>query len=208
MRTQLLVLSVAVLLGLLPALAHAHPYGTKFHSMRNELRVTPEGVEAVVVLEVPTQVVLRQYKQRYAEAEIAPEDADRDFLAWQCDRLGEGLRLSVNGEPAEGSWVPADHPSNGRGGERFFVYLMRFAFDAAPALGERIELALDNGSLPRARMYYSGFAEAGEPWAVVSNSARDLIGEKADAKEVDDDPDAWTREEAARRLEAVFARTH
>ena len=206
MRAPLFGLLFVVLSQLVPAIADAHPYGTKFHSMRHEIRVSADGLEAVVILEVPTPVVLRQYQKRYGEAEVTPEDADKDFLAWQCGRLGEGLALAVNGEPAVGQWVPADHPSNGRGGERFFVYLMSFSFDHPPALGDRIDVTLPNASLPKAKTYYSGFADAGAPWLVAENSARDLIGDRADAKEVDDDPDAWTRDEAARTLKVVFTR--
>lgn len=184
--------------------AWAHPYGTKFHSMRHELRMGEQGLEAVVILEVPTPVVLRTYQKRYAEAEISNEDAERDFLAWWCERLGQGLTLTIDGQPASGRWVQADHPSNGRGGEKFFVYLLSFQLDAQPSAGERVEVVLDNRSLPKAKMYYSSFAEASSGWSVASNSARDLIGDKADAAEVSEDPEAWTRDEAARALTVVF----
>ncbi len=186
--------------------AWAHPYGTKFHSMRHELRMGDEGLEAVVILEVPTPVVLRTYQKRYAEAEISTEDAEKDFLDWWCGRLGQGLQISLDGQPAAGSWKPADHPSNGRGGEKFFVYLLSFDFEAQPSLGQRVEVGLDNASLPKAKMYYSSFAEASGAWRVASNSARDLIGEKADAAEVSEDPAAWTRDEEARTLKVVFER--
>lgn len=200
-------LITALLLSLLLASpAAAHPFGTKFHSMRHELRMGEQGLEVVVILEVPTPVVLRAYQSRYAEAEISTEDAERDFLGWWCERLGEGLALSVDGQPAAGSWVPADHPSNGRGAEQFFVYLLSFRFEGPPPAGERVLVALDNASLPKAKMYYSSFAEASGGWRVASNSARDLIGAKADAAEVSEDPTAWTRDQAARSLKVVFER--
>jgi hypothetical protein len=191
---------------LLAAPVSAHPFGTKFHSMRHELRMGEQGLEVVVILEVPTQVVLRAYQSRYAEAEISTEDAERDFLAWWCERLGQGLQLTVDGQPAAGRWVQADHPSNGRGGEQFFVYLLSYELQQQPAPGGRVEVGLVNASLPKAKMYYSSFAEASGGWRVVANSARDLIGAKADAAEVSDDPDAWTRDEGARSLAVVFER--
>jgi len=174
--------------------------------MRSELRITGAGIEAVVTLEVPTPVVLRSYQQRYAEVEQTPEDLDRDFFQFQCERLGQGLSLALDGAPVEGAWVPVDHPSNGLGGELFFVYLMRFEPAQPPQLGAAATLTLRNESLPKARMYLSGYAEAGLPWAVASNSARDLIGQRADEKDVGDDPDAWTRDEQARVLEVSFTR--
>jgi hypothetical protein len=186
--------------------AMAHPFGTKFHSMRHELRMGDQGLEAVVILEVPTPVVLRTYQQRYDDAGITTEEAERDFMAWWCGRLGEGLSLKVDGQPAAGAWRPADHPSNGRGAENFFVYLLSFEFEQPPTLGQRVEVRVDNTSLPRAKMYYSSFAEASGAWRIASNSARDLIGEKADAEEVSEDPAAWTRDEAARSLKVVFER--
>ncbi len=187
-----------------PALAH--PFGTKFHSMRHELRMGEQGLEAVVILEVPTPVVLRTYQDRYAEAEISTEDAERDFLDWWCGRLAEGLALQVDGQPVQGHWKKAEHPSNGRGAENFFVYLLQFDFEQAPPLGERVEVQLSNTSLPKAKMYYSSFAEASGAWRVADNSARALIGEKADAAEVSQDPSAWTRDEAARSLKVIFER--
>ena len=186
--------------------ASAHPFGTKFYSMRHELRVGDTGLEAVVVLEVPTPVVLRAYQSRYADAEISTQDAERDFLAWWCSRLAQGMALKVNGEPAPGQWVQADHPSNGLGGEKFFVYLLSFQADGALELGSRVELELDNASMPKARMYYSSFADASGGWRVAENSARDLIGDKADTEEVSEDRAAWTRDERARQLKVVFER--
>ncbi len=197
----------ALLLSLLVAgPAAAHPFGTKFHSMRHELRMGEQGLEAVVILEVPTQVVLRIYQSRYAEAEISTQDAEADFLAWWCARLGEGLALTVDGQPAPGRWEAADHPSNGRGAEKFFVYLLSFRFEGPVPSGTQVEVGLSNASLPKAKMYYSSFAEASGAWRVDSNSARDLIGDRADAAEVSEDPTAWTRDEAARSLKVVFAR--
>ncbi len=199
-------LALLMLSLLVAAPASAHPFGTKFHSMRHELRMTDEGLEAVVVLEVPTPVVLRTYQKRYADAPVTTEEAEADFLAWWIGRLAEGLELTVNGEPAEGAWVKADHPSNGRGAEQFFVYLLSFSFEAQPEPGAELRVGLINASLPKAKMYYSSFAEAAGGWSVASNSARDLIGAKADVAEVSEDPDAWTRDEAARSLEVVFSR--
>jgi hypothetical protein len=106
-------------------------------------------------------------------------------------------------------WAPGAGPRSDRGrpaGERFFVYLLRFAFDAQPQHDRRVEVGLDNASMPKAKMYYSSFAEAGAPWSVASNSARELLGEKADAAEVSEDPAAWTRDEGARTLRVVFER--
>ncbi len=203
MSRALVPLLLALLLG--PE-AWAHPYGSKFHSMRHELRLGERDVEAVVVLEVPTQVVLRAYQKRYSHAEISTEDAERDFLSWWCGRLTEGLSLTVDGQPAKGRWQQADHPSNGRGGEEFFVYIVRFAFDEAPAQDRAVELVLDNASLPKARTYFSAYAQADAPWRVATNSARELIGGKADVEEVSEDPAAWTQDEAARSLRVVFER--
>jgi len=199
-------ISLALLSLLVAAPAAAHPFGTKFHSMRHELRLGEEGLEAVVVLEVPTPVVLRTYQKRYAEQEITTAEAEQDFMAWWCGRLGEGLQLTVDGQPAAGTWKPADHPSNGRGAEKFFVYLLSFEFEVQPTLGSAVEVGLINASLPKAKMYYSSFAEASGTWRVGSNSARDLLGDKADEAEVSEDPDAWTRDEGARSLKVVFER--
>lgn len=205
--------AVATLLLLLTlGVANAHPNEFSAYSMRSLVRMSENGLHAMVLLEVPINDVMNEFRERLIETEqvdpgnIEQEDID-EFNRLQWERLAAGLQIKINGETPEGAWEPVDTPINGKANAGFFVYMLWFKPDQPDKeWGAKITVEIDNQGYKDLQMYLSGYADSREPWQVTENSAQKLLGEGALVQEANVDPKAWTMDEAMRHLRVVYTR--
>jgi hypothetical protein len=204
-RQFLALVLAAILAGALPALAH--PFGSDYFSLRTALRLTPAGLECVVVAEVPAQLVLNAFVRELGVRETYPDAEVERFMGRYFERLGSGLTLRVAGQALAGRWARLDDPKNGKMGEGFFVFMVRFIPDEPPALdAATLEVTVENDAWSDEKVLYSGSAEAHPPWRVRSSTAEELLGEIPEDVDYNTCYECWTDEEALRDLDVVFAR--
>lgn len=200
------VLACALLFGgmlaaspLLTRSAIAHPFETDLYSLRTMVKIADSGqMTALVVLEVPMQVVLGGLDVQEGDSQRKQQKALEDWNTSTWDKMAEGLTLTVDGEPVKGTWRPIEHPTNGKGAEGFFVYLV--GFDLQQELPkEGYVLRIENRSYPDKPMVYSGSATAQGPWELVRDSSRDALGDQVDTPL--SNPGRWSKDPAMRDIE-------
>ena len=210
-------LSLALLLCIaLPASLAAHLFWPTFHSAKSALAIDQErGLQAVVVIEVPTFELLASFKEHYAALDLMAEieagrfdELETKFRDVQLERFAGALALEVNGRSAAGKWRPVDTPINGKGTEGFFVYMLEFAFDRPPELGQRVEVRLRNRALSEAQVVMANLAEAEDGWRVVESSIPPPAEypELPEGAEYSEELGLWSIDEAKRDLRVVFVR--
>jgi hypothetical protein len=203
LRAALLALLLAGL-GAIPAAAH--PFDRDFYSMRTGVRLAAGGLEAIVVVEIPTPKIMMEFVRKYGYKSDYTQAEMDEFTRYQFDRLGPLLHLTVDGREVEGRWEPVDDPRNGKGGEGFFVVMVEFRPSRALDLPRRVEVAVTNDAFEGEPMYYSGYAEAGEGWVLLHCSAEELVGDLDSSVDFQTELDAWTDDPALRTVAARFER--
>lgn len=194
------------MLALLSALALAHPMASTDRSLRTAMRLTPEALEVVVVLEVPIDNVRADVEAwRKAEPEGDAVAFRERYTQGYFDTLGETTTVTVDGVAVDAAFAPLDSPINGRGLEGFFTFVVQASLP--PPSGERATVRVHLGGYPDAsELWLSGLARAEAPWTVGSSSAEQVLGQPVTAEGVGRDPALWTRDPAMRSLEVVWTR--
>jgi hypothetical protein len=212
------VIALAVVLGAaFPAILSAHLFWPTFHSAKSALSVDAEkGLQAAVVIEVPTFELLASFKQHYADLDLLKEieagrfdELETEFRDVQFERFAKELTLSIDGKPVPGRWKPVDTPINGKGTEGFFVYMLEFAYSAPPKLGDRIAVRLENKVFPEAQVVMANVAEAGAGWRVAESSIpppEEYPQLPEGAEYAQEDLAIWSIDPVKRDLKVVFTR--
>ena len=202
-------------LGLIPLLAaavwttpaaQAHPFAATEYSLRTAFKASDEGLVAFVVLEIPIPVVMKGIGVT-KEDDLATKKrkvAKYNQSIWSD--MAAGLSLTIDGEEVEGEWLAIEHELNGKAAEGFFVYMVGYAFREPEDLvaKDRYTVSVVNTGWSSVPMWYSGSAVALAPWQVDANTARDVLGEKAERKLTD--PDRWTRDDKIRHMVVAVSR--
>lgn len=205
---------LALLLGLgIAGVAEAHPMSRDQWSLRTAVQLVADKLDAVVVLEVPFDVVAKALKPGLdaarAQGQAAPAAADaviQGYAKQHFDTLARHLTLTVDGKPVPGTWRPSANRLNGKGAVEggFFLYIVEFAPAGTPKLDDDVTLVVDDKAYPDAPMVYSAMVVAGTGWKVVSNSAAKLLPTRPYDLNA---PDFWVSDPSLRRVEARFQRT-
>ncbi len=195
--------------------AAAHFFWPTFHSAKSAISLDEEGLEAVVVLEVPTIELVADFKEFYADVDLLAEIEAGGFEALEdkyrdarLESFAKELILEIDGRSPAGSWRPVDTPINGKGTEGFFVYMLEFAFAEAPELAERVRVRVLNKAFPDLEVVMANVAEAGGAWEVAESSIppREELPDLPPGAMVDEELGLWTMDPAKRDLQVVFVR--
>lgn len=209
---------VALLLGLaastliVSAVASAHPMSRSDYSVRSAIQLDGDQLEAVVVMEVPFDVVAGELRQDMETARAAKNPSHQAqavldaYSRRHWDAMGGGLRVRVNGEVVPGTWGPKDNRLNGKGAVTggFFLYMVEFTPAAPLKLAGDVSVVIENHGYADKPMVYSAMVVAGKGWRVSLDSSRFAL---PNAPYNVDDARFWTRDLSLRRLEARFAAT-
>ena len=196
----------AVFVALLVALAlawpaGAHPFGPKYYSFRTIVELDGAALTLTTSVEAPTLAILEEYAKRYGHLEEIGEKEDREFFEAMLAQIGDGLAVTVDGKPLPGKWVAADSPINGRADEKFFYYIV--AFEAAGALpAGPFELRVINQAFADKEAYYSGWIKPTGGWTVTETNLQ-ALGTAAQAEDVSNSEEAWSKDPALRDLVAT-----
>lgn len=211
------ICTLAVLVAFcMPGPAMGHPMSRDIWSLRNALKLGTGGVQAVVILEIPADVVMAALLEGF-EGEATGEELEESVARarvrrWNSDRFDEmarGLELLVNGQVAPGEWGPLKSDANGKGGEGFFVYMVGFRpkqkGGAVWDFGDEVTLELRDTIAPDKPMVLTALVATDGPWKIETNSARAVLGDKAEIPDLDN-PDAWKEDPSLRTLTVTFSR--
>jgi hypothetical protein len=200
----------------LPATLSAHLFWPTFHSAKSALSIDAEkGLQAAVVIEVPTFELLARFKEHYADLDLLKEieagrfdELESKFRDLQFENFIETLTLTVDGKPAAGHWRPVETPINGKGTEGFFVYMLEFAFAAPPQLGKRVAVRLENRAVPDAEVVMANVAEASGGWRVAESSIPppEKYPNLPEGAQYADDIALWSIDPVKRDLRVTFER--
>jgi hypothetical protein len=217
-RSRSALLALLLLALCWPTASIGHPMSRDAYSLRNAVKLGPDGLQAVVILEVPADVVmgslLEDFEGGATGEELDEQVARAKVRRWnegQWDLMGAGLKVFVNGEEAPGEWGALRSDANGKGGEGFFVYMVGFRpkSKAAPIwdFGDEATIEIRNTIYPDKPMFLSALVSYGDGWTIGSNSAKDVIGEKAEVPDLTN-PDAWSEDPSLRTLTVVYQRVN
>lgn len=188
---------------LLPSAALAHPFSKTAYSARSAVRVGDAKLKAIVVVEVPAQVVLDRLQTLAPEGKKPGRKHVNQLNEQIWTEIAAGLTVTVDGATPAGAWKAVDSKVNGKGAEGFFVYLVGYELAAPPAWGDRVVVELRNDGYRDVELYLSGMAKADPGWTIVSNSAEATLGDREFSV---NDPDSWKQDEALRALTVVYER--
>lgn len=179
--------------------AQSHPrHDTS--SVRADVRIDEaRGLRVRVYVEIPTAQVEGE-RRAFSKGSADREDVDMAFRESMWERLGAGLKVSVDGTSLPGRWVPADDPRNGHGTREGYLYVLELEpTDPAGAVAaDRLTVRIDLDVLPDATPHLSSAVRAKLPWRVVRHSADAILGEERTAR--------WSLDPRLRDLEIVFSR--
>jgi hypothetical protein len=218
---------VSVLLGLLLAVpAGSHSYWPSYYSAKSALSVGAKGLQAVVVIEVPTFAMVSNFREYFSNIDLMAEiEAGRfqpledEYRDAQYKELSVALELTIDGEKAAGSWQPVDSPANGLSTEGFFVYMLEFVFaDAEPGqgtknlptgAGAKISVRLQVNVLEEEQLMLANLAVASDGWEVLASSIPppEEYPELPKGSVLVDDLAMWSEDEVKRDLRVTFVRT-
>jgi hypothetical protein len=206
----------AILFAALATESRAHLFWPTFHSAKSALSIDGEkGLQAAVVIEVPTFELLARFKEHYANLDLLKEieagrfdELEAKFRDVQFEKLAAALSLEIDGKPAAGRWRPVETPINGKGTEGFFVYMLEFAFTTPPALGDRVAVRLQNHAVPDAEVVMANVAEASGGWRVAESSIPppEKYPDLPEGAQYSDDIALWSIDPVKRDLRVVFTR--
>ena len=97
----------------------------------------------------------------------------------------------------KGQWLAIDHPTNGKGAEGFFVYMVSFQFETSPDLKDG-STCHSQCVLSRLPMVYTASATASPPWSVASSTSQEILGEGEKSELTD--PKRWSEDARLGRL--------
>ncbi|MCB9679928.1 MAG: hypothetical protein H6733_00525 [Alphaproteobacteria bacterium] len=211
-RFRLVAAVVAFLALAVGTVAAAHPMSRDKWSLRTAVQIADGKLDAIVVLEVPFDVVTKDLKADMDAARAAPDASKAAqqvldaYTKAHWDRLGKGLTLQIDGKKVAGSWKPRDNRLNGKGAVTggFFMYIVEFVPDAPLTLGTPVTITIDDAGYADVDMVYSAMVVAGDGWTVEDNSAAKLL--PATPYDINN-PAFWVADPALRHLAARFART-
>ena len=213
---RIAAIAALLLLAALPATVSAHLFWPTFHSAKSALSIDAEkGLQAAVVIEVPTFELLARFKEHYANLDLLEEieagrfdELEARFRDVQFATFSKALALSIDGEPASGQWRPVETPINGKGTEGFFVYMLEFAFTTPPQLGKRIAVRLENKAIPEAQVVMANVAEASGGWRVAESSIPppEKYPDLPEGAQYADDIASWSIDPVKRDLRVTFER--
>ena len=207
----LLLASLLVLAG--PMAAHLS--WPTYHSARSAVSLGEQGLEVVVVLEVPTFRLVADFKEHFSELDLMAEieagrfeTLENQFRDVRFVDFAATLGLELDGVPAVGSWEPVDTPVNGKGTEGFFVYMFEFVFEQPPVPDARTTVRVLNQAFAGEEVVMANQAKAGEGWQIEESSipqpeAFDL---PAGAELEDPELGLWTIDPVKRDLRVTFAK--
>lgn len=207
------LIGVLLVVGLLPA-AHAHPMSRDKYSLRTALRLQDTGgapeLEAVVVLEVPFQVVMGALEEELKAARASDEGraAAKRVLDGHSEdvwaKMASQLTITVDGKPLEGSWGPQDSRFNGKGAvtEGFFIYIVEFT-PTDLTLDEDVTVQVTNRGWTDVPMVYSAMVLDGPPWTAVDHSLEGVLPDKPYDL---NDPAFWLEDESLRMVTVRYTR--
>jgi phosphate-selective porin len=215
-RWRRLAALVALAAAALPAAVSAHLFWPTFHSAKSAISIdTEKGLQAAVVIEVPTFELLARFKEHYASLDLLKEieagrfdELEAKFRDIQFEGFTKGLALEIDGKAAAGTWRPVETPINGKGTEGFFVYMLEFAFTTPPQLGKRVAVRLENKTMPEAQVVMANVAEASGGWRVVESSIPppEKYPDLPEGAQYADDIALWSIDPVKRDLRVTFER--
>ncbi len=214
LRPTLAALVIAALGAAVPG--QAHSFWPSYHSAKTALSLGEKGLEAAVVVEVPSFEMVSAFREYYSDIDLIAEiEAGRfepledEFRADQLTRFGAGLELFIDGRPVSGSWQPVDSPANGLATEGFFVYMLEFVFDRPPELGERVEVRLEARLLQEKSLMMANVVQAKDGWEVVQSSIPppEEYPELPEGAALGAELGLWSEDPVKRDLRVSFARS-
>lgn len=203
-RLGLVLIALAGLVG--PLVASAHPLSKDSWSLRTAIRVADEGVDVLLVLEVPFDEVREALQQAaQAQPDTPPPELVRAYGAKVLERLGGQATLQMNGAPVPGRFSPKDHPMNGRGSASggFFLWMVAFEPQAGWSLTDPVSLTVSHADFTEESIVYSAMSVAGAGWRVAHDSARDVL---PSGPYLIDDPSFWSPDPRLREVTVRFVR--
>lgn len=206
-RAGALVCAAVALMAIFLPIAAAHPYGPDYYSLRSALRIDAKGTEIIAVVEVPSIEVLRAFLKQHGGREEYPQEMIDAFIESMFADFAKALSVRVDGQSVAGSWSKIDDPKNGKSGEGFFVFMLRFESRAKPLVAtSAATIEVIAGCYPEEKVFLSGYAEAHEPWSIRSSSAREILGEIPPNADYNTCLKCWTNDPAMRNLRVEVER--
>lgn len=199
-----------MILALWLASASAHPLSRELFSFRTALRLDGDRLDALVVLEIPFDVVMAGLRERLGTDKPALDDpASRAAVdAWNqriWEKMADGLLLVADGQIVPGRWKPSGSRYNGQGAvtEGFFLYVVEF--EAAAPLPESTShtVRVTNIGWPDAPMAWSGVVFPGAGWTVTQSSTTGILPDRPYAL---DDAAFWVADPSLRTVEGRWTR--
>lgn len=184
------------------AVALAHPAARDRYSLRAALRLDGDRLDALVVLEIPYDTVVKEVA---AQAEGTAFEARDAHTRGVWDALGAALVLTVDDRPVPGAWRPSDSRYNGKGSptEGFFLYVVQFEPAAPVVLGDAVSVRVTNTGWLAEPMTYSAMVMPGAGWTVVRSSLEGLLPDRAYDL---NDPAFWIDDARLRDVSVTFGR--
>jgi hypothetical protein len=206
---------------LLPAAAGAHPMSRDQWSLRHAVKLDGGGLTAVVVLEIPDQIVVEELKaaEQLAKLKVeagqdprTPSELRRALVQEQRKEqwklLAEGCSLTVNGSKVDVPFTPHDTPANGRAMAGFFLYIVSVELGPEHKLlqgQDEVVAVIQDDAYPTPPMVFSALVKDGDGWATTYDSSAAVFGEDRGSG-LPDDPRSWSEDQSLRRLEARWKR--
>jgi len=198
----------------LPALLAAHSAWPSYYSSRTAVGIDGNGLQAVVVIEVPTFDLVADFRRHFADIDLVAEIEGGRFAALEdayresrFEDFAGDLELSIDGRQASGHWRPVDTPVNGRGTEGFFVYMLEFVLDEPLPARRRLTVRVLNRVLPEAQMVLANQAQAEDGWVVAESSIPEPtpVADLPPGAELLADAAMWSEDATKRDLRVTFA---
>jgi len=188
-------------LGLVMAVAQAHPFDSALTGQQLTMYVGQGRLRVDYLVEVPARDAVRWLvEERRNRPDDALEDIESDVISRELSSYADGLRLVVDGESRR--WTRLEPPEDsGTGDERFVRFLLALE---VPLDGKPHALHVSNGNLPdRATLFFVDVRV--DDWIVIDESSLLTPREEGGLRDLGGD---WRGDEELRELRlAVRSRT-
>ena len=201
-RTTIVTL-IGVVLGLVPIVAHAHPFGDEYYAHRLVLRLHDTSLDIEYSTEVPAQEIMLQFARKFAGVPDVGPEHDQEFANARYEDLAVGLVVILGDEVLDLDWQPLTDVPNGVGNGRFFVYHIR-ATVQHELTDAPIDILVTNDNAMNEAAYYSGWIFA-DPGIRVLGSSLEGMAAAASGKDVFQQEGAWSRDPIFRDVSASLA---